>query len=300
MKKPIGIKRELQYEILVFPALVAYIIFFLIPSVETFRYSFTDWNGYSKTYSYIGLQNYVNIFNDISLISAIKNTLIFAIAYTILQNIVGMFLAVGLDSKLKSRNFLRMIFFMPSVFSSLIIGFIWSYILSSSEAGLFNYILKSVGMEFLKSSWLGDPKLAMNSIILVAVWQSAGWAMVIYLANLQSVPIEILESAEIDGANGWKKFYYITIRMMAPSITINSLVSMISGLKVFDYVVALTGGGPGYATETITTSIIRIAFKSGDFAYGSALAIIMFIVIFIIAIIQLNFLHKGEESVYNA
>ncbi len=298
MRTWIRLKRDIQYELLIVPALALFVVFFVLPAIETLRYSFTDFNGYAKTYSYVGISNYVNVLKDKSLVAAIAFTVFFAVCYTILQNACGMALALALDKKTRSNNLLRTIFFMPSVFSSLVIGFIWSYILSSSKAGLLNHMLAGVGLGALQSNWLGSPDLAKLSVVFVAVWQSAGWAMVIYLANLQSVPQELLEAADIDGANGWQKFFNITLRMMAPSLTINSLVSMIGGLKVYDYVVALTGGGPGYATETITTSIMRLAFTLGDYGYGSALAMVMFVIIFVIALVQLFFLHKGEESVY--
>lgn len=290
------LKNDIQYELLLLPALIGFFLFFLLPAVQSVIYSFTNYSMLNKSISFIGLQNYFDVFKDQRLIASIKNTLQFALGYTLLQNLLAIPLAVALDTKIRSKNILRMIFFMPAIFSSLIIGYLWSFILSSSSSGLLNYTLHEFGLGFLAKNWLGDPNIALLTVILVSVWQSAGWAMIIYIANLQGVPEEIYESAKIDGANKLQTFWYITIRFLAPAITINLMMSMINGLKVYDQIVALTNGGPGYATETLTSSIISYGFIDQRYGYASALSVLMLIIIMTISMIQLKFLSKNEES----
>ncbi|HEY0829203.1 MAG TPA: sugar ABC transporter permease [Bacilli bacterium] len=289
-------KVSIQYEILLFPALLGFFIFFLWPAIQSVTYSFTDYSVYKKHFSFIGLVNYFDVFKDDRLVAAMSNTIIFAFAVTLFQNVLAIPLAVALNAKLMTKNILRMIFFIPWCFSSLIIGFLWSFILSSSDSGLLNYILHGLGIDFLPHNWLGDPSLALKSAIGVAVWQTTGWAMIIYLANLQSIPAEIYESVKMDGATKLQTFWYITIRFLAPSMTINVLLSVIGGLKVYDQILALTGGGPGYATETITSSIINYGFVENRFGYASSLSVMMLIVIMVISMILLKYLSKREES----
>ena len=187
-----------------------------------------------------------------------------------------------------------MIFFAPAVLSTLVVGYLWSYIMAPTDYGLLNRILIGIGLE--KVNWLGNPNLALFSILFTQTWQWIGWAMVIYIANLQSIPQELYECSKIDGANGWKTFWKITFPMLAPSITINCVLSIIGGLKVFDVIFAMTGGGPGHATETITTVLIKRGFTECQFGYASAIAVILFMIIAFIASIQLNYFQKWEDK----
>ncbi|MFD0717180.1 carbohydrate ABC transporter permease [Paenibacillus sp. GCM10027626] len=297
MKAKRQLGRVLPYELMLLPSLAGFILCFVIPFFWTINYSFTDWNGLSPEFNYIGFRNYPEVFQDERILSALTNTLWFAFVTTIFQNGLALPLALALDAKIKSKNVLRTIFFMPVVFSPLVIGYLWSYILSSSDGGLLNSILNGVGLQSWTQSWLGNPSLALNSVIAVALWQSVGWSMVIFVANLQGIPADLYESASIDGATGWKKFRYITFHLLAPSFTINLVITMINGLKVFDHVVALTNGGPGFATETMTTTIIYYAFTGGSFGYASTLAVIMFAIIAVISVIQLRILLRKEASI---
>ncbi|MFC5404268.1 carbohydrate ABC transporter permease [Cohnella soli] len=289
-------KVSLQYELLLLPALVGFIIFFLYPSVQSFMYSFTNYSVNKLNYSFIGFRNFIDVFQDDRLIASMKNTVYFAIASTVLQNILAIPLAVALHSKIKTKNILRMIYFMPWCFSGLIIGFLWSFILSSSDTGLLNHVIHQLGIHFLPSNWLGEPSLAMKSVIFVAVWQTTGWAMIIYLANLQSIPAELYESVTMDGANKFQAFWHITFKFLAPAMTINVLLSTIGGFKVYDQILALTNGGPGYATESITFSIINYGFSENRYGYASALSVVMLIIILIVSMIQLRYFSKREES----
>lgn len=287
------LKRELQYEVLLVPALIGYLIFFVYPVIGGFYFSLTSWSAYSREINFIGLENFIKLFHDRDILTGIRNTMIFAVLLTVFQNGLAIPLAVVLNRDLKSRNFLRMVFFAPSVLSILVVGYLWSFIMSSSDYGLLNNILESLGLA--RVNWLGNPNIALYSIIFTQVWQGCGWSMVIYLANLQSIPDDLYESAEIDGAGWFQQFLKITFPMLAPALTITCMIVMIGSFKAFDIVFAMTGGGPGHATETIGTILIQKGFTEGRYGYGSALGIVMFLFIAVISLIQLKYL-KGRED----
>lgn len=293
-RKLIKIKRELQYEWMLIPALLGYLLFFIYPAMGGFYYSLTDWSAYSREIHFIGLENFRKLFHDEDILMGIKNTIIYALLMTIFQNGLAIPVAIALNKGLKTRKILRMLFFAPSVLSILVVGYLWSFIMSSSEFGLINGILEQMNLP--RVNWLGDPGLALYSIIITQVWQGCGWSMVIYLANLQSIPEELYESANMDGAGLWQKFLRITFPMLAPAVTVTSMMVMIGSFKVFDIVFAMTGGGPGHATETIGTVLIQKGFTEGRYGYGAALGIVLFIFIAFISFIQLKFLKRREDK----
>lgn len=289
-----SLMREIHYELFLLPALLGYSLFFIYPVVSSFCYSLTDWTQFSKQIHLTGIANYIRVLGDEELLIGIKNSFIYAMLMTIFQNGLAIPLAVALDHNLKTKNLLRMIYFAPAVLSIMVVGYLWSYIMAPTDYGLINKALIAIGL--WKINWLGQSNLALYSIVITQVWQWTGWAMVIYLANLQSIPMEIVECSKIDGANGWQAFWRITLPMLIPSITVNSVLSMIGGLKVFDAIFAMTGGGPGHATETITTVLIKRGFTECEFGYASAIAVTLFIVIAIISSAQLNYLQKWEDK----
>ncbi|MBB6731945.1 carbohydrate ABC transporter permease [Cohnella zeiphila] len=289
-------KSAIEYEILLLPALLGFAIIFLYPAVKSIIYSFTDFSVFNRTISFIGLKNFIDIFHDDRLTAAIKNSTLYAVSFTVLQSAFAIPLAVALDSKIKTRNILRTVYYMPHIFSALIIGYVWSFNFSTSSFGLINNTLKDIGLGFLAQNWLGDPRIAIYSCIFVAVWQGTGYAMMLYVANLQSIPREMYESAVIDGASPFQSFRHITFSFLAPAMTITTLTGMIGGLKVYEQIVALTNGGPGYATETLTTALMYRGFTENRYGYASALAVIMMIGIMIISFIQLQILSKREDK----
>ncbi|MFU0799120.1 MAG: Sugar ABC transporter permease [Xylanivirga thermophila] len=289
------IKKEIRYEFLLLPALVGYLIFFIYPTISSFVYSLTDWSVFSQEISFVGFKNFVKLTEDKEILIGIKNSIIYALLMTVLQNCIAIPLAVVLDRDLKTKNILRMIFFSPAVLSIMVVGYLWSYIMASTEYGLLNRIIQCLG--FKKVNWLGDEKIALFSIVITQLWQWTGWAMVIYLANLQSIPVELYESAKIDGANGFQEFFRITLPLMVPSVSFNTIMSMIGGLKVFDIVFSMTSGGPGFATETITTVLIKRAFTEGFYGYACAYSVVFLLLIIAISSIQRWFLEKWEDKV---
>ena len=289
------LSREIRYELFLLPALIGYAVFFVYPVICSFYYSVTDWTLYNRQIEFNGFANYLRIFEDEEILTGIKNSFVYAIMMTIFQNGLAIPLAVALDADLKTRNLLRMIFFAPAVLSSLVVGYLWSYIMSPTDYGLLNQLLTVMGLG--KVNWLGEPSFALYSVIGTQIWQWTGWAMVIYLANLQSISTDYYEAARIDGANGWQSFRAITFPMLAPSLTVNSVLSMIGGLKVFDIIFAMTQGGPGHATESITTVLIRRGFTEGLYGYASAIAVVLFVLIACISSIQLKYLQQREDRI---
>ncbi|MBO1514424.1 carbohydrate ABC transporter permease [Metabacillus bambusae] len=282
-------KKNSVYMLIAIPAFILFFIFHTYPTLQGIFYSFTDWKGYGD-WSFVGIKNYLNVFKDERALDAYGFTFKFAIISTILVNIFSLLVAMGLNGKIKFQKTLRAIYFLPYILSILIVGFIFNFIFTHFLPG----IGESLGIEFLSKNILGDPKFAWLGIVLVAVWQSVAFNTILYLAGLVTISEDIYEAASIDGAGVWTKFWKITFPLIAPFFTINMVLAMKGFLMVFDQIVALTGGGPGKSTESISLLIYRGGFEGGEFAYQSANAVIYFIVIVVISIIQLKFLEKRE------
>lgn len=266
------------------PAIAIYLFIVIVPSGRGMFFSFTDWNGLSPEWIWVGLQNFAEVFSDRAARAALLNTIVLAVVTTVLQNAIGLALALGLNAKVKSRYVLRVVFFAPVVLTPLVAGYVWSYLLSPN--GAVNAALRGVGLGDLAQDWLGDPAFALGAVCVAIIWQFSGYSMVIFLAGLQAIPDEINEAATIDGAGAWRKFRSITLPLLNGAIVINVMLSLIGGLKQFDQVVAMTGGGPGTATETISTLIYKSAFLFGEYPFSVALAVVMTILIAVLAGIQ--------------
>lgn len=283
-----------SYIFMLLPLLICYFTFYIIPLIFTGVYSMFDWNNYSTSMNFIGFSNYLKVFEDRTLLLGVKNSLIYAITTVTLQNIIALPVAVALNSKIKFRNGFRAIFFSPAILSTLVVGYLWNYILSSSDYGLLNIFLNRIGINSI--NWLGDANLALGAIISTQVWQWFGWAMVIYLANLQSIGQDLYEAASIDGCTKIQVFKYITFPLLNPAIKINIITGMIAGLKVFDIVISLTKGGPGYATETILTLMFS-KFSEGNFGYASSFGIVFLVISMLFAGIMLRIFKVWEDRI---
>ncbi|MBB2911343.1 raffinose/stachyose/melibiose transport system permease protein [Streptosporangium becharense] len=268
----------------VVPAIAVYLFIVVVPSVNGAFFSFTDWNGLRPDWSFVGLDNFSAVLADRAAQDALVNTLILAAVVTVLQNAAGLLLALGVNTVVKSRYVLRVIFFAPVVLTPLVAGFVWSYLLSPN--GAVNDALTGLGLGSLAHDWLGDPDTALYAIAAEIVWQFSGYSMVIYLAGLQAIPREVLEAATIDGAGPWSKFRNVVLPLLNGAVVINVMLCLIGGLKQFDQVMAMTGGGPGTATETTSTVIYKSAFTLGDYPLSIALAVVMTLVIAILAAVQ--------------
>lgn len=275
-----------------FPALAVFLLFFITPTIIGFYYSFTDWNINAEQIRFNGLDNYIELFKEPRLKTALINTLIFAAIVTLMQNFLGLGLALILNEALKLRNLLRMIFFLPYVIAPIVIGYIFRAIYHP-EHGIVNTVLDHIGLHFMAQDWLNDPKYALFSIILTDLWRVAGFSMVVYLAGLQFIPKDLIESSSMDGAQYWQRFRSIIFPLLAPALTVNVLLSMIGSMKVFEMVMVLTEGGPGYTTEVFYT-YIRGMFSTGLFGYATAVNVVLFVLVTIVGVPVLMAMKKRE------
>ncbi len=278
----------------ILPAFLIYTTITIIPFIYTFAYSFTNFDGLSPRIDFVGLSNYFRVFTTSNATTSFGNSIEYAVAVPILITLLAIPLALLLDSQMKTRNIQRAIFFFPSVISALFLGFIWNFILSPSSQGLINSLLLSFGQK--KILLLADPHMAMVLLILVSVWASTGWHACIYLANLQVIDKVYYEAANIDGADGFAKFRYITLPMLAPAMTISVMFLLIGSLKAFDLPFALTNGGPGYATTMITQTIITEGISSNRVGFASAMSVLFLILIGAVTVFQTRVMGRREEQ----
>lgn len=277
---------------LALPAIVLLVIFHVWPTASGAYYSFTDWNGISADANFIGLKNFERILTDPGTRGALIHTLQLTVAFVIFSNLIGLALAVGLHSQVKTRNLLRSLFFLPVVISPIAVSFVWQYVLD--RYGILNEALSAIGLDHVTRNWLASPDWALWAVLLVMVWQYAGLCMVIYIAGLENIPSEMAEAAAVDGAGPWRRFTRITLPLLAPAVTIAMTMTLIFGLRTFDQIVALTGGGPVDATETLATQVWKQTFSYGDYGRGAALALILTALIAILSITQTMILRARE------
>ncbi len=276
------------------PALLVYVVVVLYPSAAGVVYAFTDWKGIGGDKSFVGLENFRSMLTDDQAIGSLRNTLLLTVALVVVQNGLGLLLALGVHSRIKSRTVLRVIFFAPVVVSPVMVAFLWKYVYNPApEAGL-NAILGAVGLDGLQQDWLGNPSLALWSIVGMVVWQYAGYSMVIFLSGLEGIENDLHEAAMIDGASTVQRFRYVTWPLLAPALTINLMLSTIGGLKLFDQVFAATNGGPGYATETLSTVLYKQAFVFGKFGYSTAVALVLALFVAAVSLVQVYYLRSRE------
>lgn len=276
------------------PALIFYIFVVIYPSFQGFKFAFTDWSGFTKEYNWAGLTQFRRVLEDSDTRGALWHTFVIAIGVTIFQNLLGLLLALGLFSKIKSRNLLRTLFFAPAVVAPVATSYLWQYMYAPK--GPINSLLETLGLENLAQDWLGDPSTVLNSIIVVVIWQFAGYSMVIFLAGLEGVPKELIEAAGIDGANYIQRFWFVIRPFLYPAITVTLMLSIIGGFKLFDQVFILTGGGPGQASQTISTMMYRNAFLFGEFAFSTALAVLLTVFVSIFSAIQYFLITKIDKT----
>ncbi|MEO3755565.1 sugar ABC transporter permease [Streptomyces sp. B6B3] len=275
------------------PALLVYALVVLYPSASGVLFAFTDWSGIGER-SFNGLANFRELLSDDAARGSLVNTLSLTVAIVVVQNGVGLLLALGVHTRIRSRAVLRVIFFAPAVVSPVMVAFLWKYVYNPApDAGL-NGILGAVGLGGLRQDWLGDPSLALWSVAGMVVWQFAGYSMVIFLAGLAGVPDELHEAAMIDGAGRFQRFRHVTWPLLAPAVTVNVMLSTIGGLKLFDQVYAATNGGPGYASETLSTVLYKQAFVFGNYGYSTAIALVLALFVAAVSLIQIQYL-RGRE-----
>lgn len=279
------------FALFVGPALLAFCVIVLIPFFTGIYYSFTDWNGVNGTINWVGLDNFKYLFTeDKQFQQSFWVTTKYTVVAIILTNVVGFVLAILVTQMLKTRNILRTVFFMPNLIGGLLLGFVWQFIFVKGFAS----IGQITGISLFELPWLGDAKTAFWGIVIVSVWQGAGYIMLIYTAALQNVPQELIEAAKIDGASRWQILRHITIPMVAPAVTVCLFLTISWSFKVFDVNLSLTNGGPFKSTEMLALNIYTEAFVNNRYGLGEAKALIFFIVVAAITIIQVTYTKKKE------
>jgi raffinose/stachyose/melibiose transport system permease protein len=274
---------------MVLPAFALFFIFHTLPVLQGIFYSFTNFAGYGD-WEFVGLKNYANVFLDDRVRHSYVFTIQFAVVSTVLVNVIALALAMGLNAKIRFRTALRGIFFLPNVLAILVIGYIFQYLFTFSLPA----VAAALGIDTLATSVLADPQLAWMGIVVLAVWQATAFAVILYLAGLQTIPEDLYEAADIDGASTWQKFRSITFPLIAAFFTINMVLSLKNFMMVFDHVIAMTNGGPGTATESISFVIFRGGFQGGEFAYQTANAVVYFALIVAFSFFQLRVLQRRE------
>lgn len=273
------------------PALLIFTVFLIYPVISSFFYSFTNWNGVNLVPSYIGLDNYRELIVDEDVWNSLYITFYIAIMLTLGSNVLGLILALCLQGSNWIQKGLRVWFLIPLLISPLAIGYIWNYIYSPID-GILNMFIEWLGMP--GQDWLGNKNLAINSVIFSIIWQNLALSMIIYVAGLQSIPKDLYEASDIDGAGLLRRFWRMTFPLIAPAFTFNMVVTMIFGLKNFDIIFIMTGGGPAGATENLALLLYRQAFTFNRMGYGSAIAVLMFAIVLIISTLQVVILRKRE------
>ena len=284
-------KRMRRMNIFYIPALLLILFFVLWPLIEALRISFTQWNGYSQNYKYIGLKNYLKLFRDSNFLIAFRNTIVYGFGSTLLQNLLGLAYAVFLNSKFKGHSIVRTFIYMPVMISSLIMGYI-IYFFVQYNRGIFNEIIGVFGMAAV--DWMASGNRGVIIITLMNSWQYVGIAMVIYMAGLQNIPQMYLEAAEIDGASVWQRFRHITFPLLLPSISSAVVLNLIGGLKLYDVIISLSGGGPGFSTHSLASYVSNQYFKAQNAGYSAAVGIFTFLFIMVVSNIFTNYFNKRE------
>lgn len=281
----------LQQLIFVGPSTIFFLIIIVVPFLLGLYYSFTDWNGVSGDVTWVGFDNFKQIItNDPDFGKAFWFTVRFTVIGIIVTNVLGFFLAYFLTKPLKSRNVLRTIFFMPNVIGGLLLGFIWQFIFVKG----FSALGSATGWHFFNLPWLGDEMTAFWGIVIVFVWQTAGYLMVIYISSINNIPKDILEAAEIDGASKLQILKSVIVPLVMPAVTVCLFLAISWSFKMFDLNLSLTKGGPFRSTESVALNIYNEAFQNNRYGLGTAKAIIFFVVVAIITSLQVK-ITKSKE-----
>lgn len=291
MKTKSKLGRNRTFVAIIIPILIFFALFNTVPLLVGAFYSFTNYKGYGS-YDFVGFRNYIDLFSDTRILKSYLFTLKYAICGTILINVLSIILALGLNSKIRCKGLLRGLYFTPNVLGGLIIGYIFSF--------FFTYVVPAIGkalhIGFIENSILASEKWAWVAVLIVGVWQAVAMNTIIYISGLQTIPSDITEAGMIDGANSWQRFWKLIFPMLLPFVSINLVLSTKNMLMVFDQIVSLTGGGPAQSTESISYLIYKNGMAGGQFGFQSANAVVFFIVIVTISVLQMRFSSKKEEQ----
>jgi multiple sugar transport system permease protein len=274
------------------PGLAVYACFVLAPILISVGYSLTNYNPFNPPTRYVGLHNYRLLFTDEAFLTSLKVTTVLTVIVVVTPNVFGLAIAVLLDRRGWLYNALRSVFFVPMVLSSVVVSIVWTRLLDNE--GPVNQALRAIGVDH-PPGWLSDPDYALYSLGAILSWQLLGFCVVVYLAGLQSIPVELQEAAEMDGAGPGRRFWHVSWPLLAPALTINTVVLMISAFKVFDHVQVITRGGPGEGTTaTIAFVVLRTAFEENRGGIASAQAVVMLTIIAVASAVALRLLRRRE------
>lgn len=275
------------------PALIILGVFIYYPFMQGVIVSLKEWNGYSAKFAWVGLQKYARLFTDKHFARVFYNTMFYGIGSTLFQNVLGLALALLVQKESLGSRFIRTLIYLPAIISPLIMGYVWHFFFKY-DGGAFNDILF-----FFKVSavdWLADGDRGTKIITIVNTYQFVGVAMIIFLAGLKTISKEYREAALIDGANSLQRFVHVTFPMLNHALTVSLVINIIGGLKLFDVIYSLTGGGPGYQTSSISTMIREVFFVRQDAGYAAAMGNVMFLIILVITLAALRLLKKREVA----
>lgn len=275
------------------PALTFFLILWIYPLLQLFYYSVTDFNGVNYNYDFVGFKNYIKVLNNGTLTNSMKNTLFYAVMSVVLSNVLGLAVAMILNTKIRFKGLFRTCAYFPALFSAIVVGFIWSYVYMPSS-GMIASLITLLGGDGSAFNPLGDYNVALFAICLVEVWKCFGTTMIIYLAGLQTVDESLLEAGRIDGCTEWQLFHKIKLPLISSTVTINVILSVIGGLKAFDYSFIMTNGGPGKSTKTLMYQVYETAFMDQKMGRASAFSVLAFAFIIIITVIMLAYMNKRE------
>ena len=271
------------------PALIMLVLFSLYPLISGIGISLTSWDGFNPEKIFVGLSNYVTMLRDANFRMTLINTFIYGIGSTIIQQVLGLGLALLLNSKIKGRNLMRAIIYLPALVSAVIMGTMY-YFIFQYDTGALNTILSALGLE--KVVWFQNATTALIIILVVNSVQFVGTSMIIYLAGLQGLDQSVVEAASLDGASTFQIFRYITLPGLAPSFTTSVVLNLIGGLKLFDVIKVLTGGGPGYSTNSVSSYISIQYFDNQNAGYAAAMGVVLFIIIAVVTTVM----NKGLDK----
>ncbi|WP_404978281.1 carbohydrate ABC transporter permease [Bacillus velezensis] len=288
-------KRFIPYLFLA-PALI-FLLLVYIPIIENVFFSLFEWSSFQPEKTFIGLKNYIDLFHDPVFFTALRNNVLYAVISLIFQVGGGLILAAVLEDRLvrKWSPFFRTVFFLPVVISMTVIALLFDFIYNP-EIGLLNQLLEAVGLDELTRAWLGDENTAMLSVIFVSQWQSVGYIAMLYIVSIQSIPAELYESAQLDGAGKIQQFFHITVPQTKEMSFVAVVMTLTGAFTVFNEPYILTGGGPGNASEVLSTFLYKSAFTKDMMGYASAIATVVLLLTLALSLIQMKFFKTGKEE----
>lgn len=265
------------------PALVVYFIFLVYPAAQSLWFSFTNWDGLSPSYDFVGVANYISMFDDPVVIRAIINNIIWTVVTITFPVVIGLLLAIALNGKVRGKPVLRLLFYTPAVLPLVAVASIWGW-LYNPQYGAINAALRAIGLDALAQPWLGQDNTALAAVMIPAIWLRVGFPMLLYLAALQGINSDMYEAATVDGASRWQQFWFITMPSLKPAHYIVIALSLIDSFKVFDLIYAMTYGGPGTATQVMGTWMYFNVFQYYQAGYGTAIAVVITVVAIAVSI----------------